>query len=136
MNNLSNVYRFKIIATVLFWCIPLLVFPEKLSAFGFPKHETYLFVRLLGWAYLALCVGYFDGLRASMKGIKLMGPIYVGLVSNGGACLILLYYAICGAWEGWEIALQVIGWGSIGATFLITLGLYVFGIRGASERTH
>lgn len=134
MNNLSRVYFFKIFATIIFWCIPLLFFPKEwLQSFGFPKQETYMFVRMLGWAYLALCVGYFNGLLASLKGIKLKGPIYVGLVSNGGACLYLSYYAVLGTWNNWGSAIQFIGWSSIIATFLITLGLFVFGMLGTDE---
>lgn len=134
MNHLSKVYVFKILATIVFWCIPLLFFPkELLQSFGFPNQETYMFVRMLGWAYLALCVGYFNGLLASLKGIKLMGPIYVGLVSNSGACLYLLYFALVGTWDNWGSGIQFIGWSSFVATFFITLGLYVFGIRGSSE---
>ena len=133
MNKLSRVYIFKISATVLFWCVPLLLFPkELLIAAGFPGQETYMFVRMLGWAYLSLCVGYFIGLRAALKGELLMGPIYVGICSNGGACLFLLYYSFTGAWAGWGAWVQFIGYSSIVATFLITLGLYLFGIRAAS----
>ena len=134
MSHLSKVYVFKIGATVLFWCLPLLLFPrELLSAVGFPEQESYMFVRMLGWAYLALCVGYYVGLQASLRGERLMGPIYVGLCSNGGACLILLYYGLSGAWSGWGGWVQFIGWSSIPATFFITLGLYWYGLRPAKS---
>lgn len=134
MKNLSRVYLFKIAATLLVWCVPLLLFPgELLSMVGFPEQETYMFVRMLGWAYLALCVGYFVGLQAALKGEVLMGPLYVGLVSNGGACVYLLYYGMTGTWDNWGICVQTIAWSSVSATFLITLGLYVFGIRAVVE---
>ena len=89
-----------------------------------------MFVRLLGWAYLALCVGYYFGLRASLSGARLMGPIWVGLVSNGGACLYLLYFGLNGSWSQWGGSIQFIAWGSVFATALITFGLFVFGIKG------
>ena len=135
MNSLSKVFVFKIGATVLFWCIPLILFPAALlEAAGFPAHPTYMFVRMLGWAYLALCVGYGFGLAAALKGKRLMGPIWVGIVSNGGACLYLLYYGLTGTWASWGALLQVLAWGSALATALITLGLYRFGVRGDEPR--
>ncbi len=91
MNNLSNVFIFKIAATVIFWCIPLIMLPaELLAALGLPDQPSYLFVRLLGWAYLALCVGYAFGLSMSLQGQRALGPIWVGMVSNGGACAYLM----------------------------------------------
>lgn len=131
MNHLSKVLIFKIAGTVLLWCTPLLLFPASvLNTLGFPEQENYMFVRLLGWAYLALCVGYFQALKASLKGFRLMGPIWVGLVSNGGACLYLLFYGLSGTWDDWGGGIQFIAWGSIIATALITAGLYVFGVKG------
>ena len=85
---------------------------------------------MLGWAYLALCVGYGFGLRAALAGQRLMGPIWTGIVSNGGACVYLLYYGIRGAWTGWGFLVQFVAWGSTVATAFITLGLIVYGIRG------
>ena len=131
MSNLSKVLIFKILGTISLWCVPLLLFPSTLlEHIGFPRQESYMFVRMLGWAYLALCVGYYFALRASLNGRRLMGPIYVGLVSNGGACLYLLYYGVMGTWSTWGGALQFIAWGSVLATALITLGLYLFGVKG------
>ncbi len=93
-----------------------------------------MFVRLLGWAYLALCVGYWFGLKESLRGRRASGPIWVGIVSNGGAFLYLLYYGALGTWASWGIALQVIGWGSVLATLLITIGLVIFGVRGKGRQ--
>ena len=42
---------------------------------GFPAQPTEMFVRMLGWAYLALCVGYAFGLRASLRGERAAEPI-------------------------------------------------------------
>ena len=131
MNHLAKVFVFKIAATILVWCVPLLFFPASLlEAAGFPAQPTYMFVRMLGWAYLALCVGYTFGLAAALKGGRLMGPIWVGIVSNGGACLYLLFYGLTGTWSTWGWMIQVVAWGSILATAVITLGLYRFGVRG------
>ena len=131
MNHLSRVFIIKIAATIFVWCIPLILMPAAwFEALGFPRHETYMFVRLLGWAYLALCVGYWFGLKESLQGRRAMGPIWVGIVSNGGAFLYLLYYGVLGVWTSWGIALQVVGWASVLATLLITIGLVIFGVRG------
>ena len=89
-----------------------------------------MFVRMLGWAYLALCVGYAFGLQASLKGGILPGPVWAGIVSNGGACLYLLYYGVTGTWSEWGITIQTIAWGSVIATAVITAGLVAFGALG------
>lgn len=131
MNMLSRVFIFKIVATILFWCVPLILIPASwLEALGFPRQESYMFVRMLGWAYLALCVGYWFGLQAALQARRAMGPIWVGIVSNGGACLYLLYYGVAGTWATWGMPVQIIGWGSVIATAVITAGLLLFGIRG------
>ena len=132
MNNLSKVLIFKIVGTLLLWSIPLLLMPASmLESLGFPPQESYMFVRMLGWAYLGLCVGYYFALRASLRGKRLMGPIWVGIVSNGGASLYLLYYGLMGTWSDWGTAIQFIAWGSAAATALITAGLILFGVRGS-----
>jgi hypothetical protein len=131
MSNLSKVLIFKIAGTVFLWCIPLLLFPAfVLEAVGFPQQESYMFVRMLGWAYLALCVGYYFALQASLAGKRLMEPIWVGIVSNGGACAYLLYYGVIGTWSDWGGLVQFIAWGSVVATALITLGLLIYGVKG------
>ena len=109
----------------------MLLFPASLlESVGFPTQESYMFVRMLGWAYLALCVGYYFSLKASLVGKRLMGPIWVGVVSNGGACIYLLYYGLTGTWSEWGFYIQFIAWGSTLATALITLGLFIFGVLG------
>lgn len=131
MNNLSKVFVFKISATVLFWSVPLILFPHTLlEAAGFPSQASYMFVRMLGWAYLALCVGYGFGLKAALDGRRAAGPIWVGIVSNGGACIYLATYGFSGAWAGWGGMVQFVAWSSMVATATITVGLYVFGVRG------
>ena len=131
MSHLSLVLIIKIVGTVFTWCIPLILMPATwLEAAGFPPQDSYMFVRMLGWAYLALCVGYYFALQASLAGKRLMGPIWVGIVSNGGGCLYLLFYGLAGTWLEWGGWIQFIAWGSVLATALITLGLFVFGVRG------
>jgi hypothetical protein len=132
VNGLSKVFIFKITATVIFWCVPLIFLPaELLATLGFPEQPSYMFVRMLGWAYLALCVGYAFGLSASLQGQRALGPIWVGIVSNGGACAYLIYYGLSGEWAQWGGFVQFVLWSSIAATAAITTGLYLFGVRGS-----
>ena len=131
MSNLTKVFIFKISATIIFWCAPLILLPaDTLVEAGLPRQESWMFLRMLGWAYLALCVGYYFGLEASLQGKKLMGPIWVGIVSNGGASAYLFYYGLSGAWSNWSAFIQFVGWASALATALITAGLFIFGVRG------
>lgn len=131
MSNLTKVFIFKITATVFFWCLPLILLPgDILVAAGLPEQESWMFPRMLGWAYLALCVGYCFGLQASLQGKRLMGPIWVGIVSNGGASAYLFYYGLSGEWSSWSTLIQLVGWSSAVATALITAGLFIFGVRG------
>lgn len=131
VNALAWVLTLKIAATVLVWCLPLLCFPGLwLEALGLPTQPHTMFLRMLGWAYLALCVGYGFALQAALRGQRLLGPIWVGIVSNGGACLYLLYFGLAGAFAPWPPALQIVAWGSAVATALITLGLWRYGVRG------
>lgn len=133
LHALVNVLRFKIAATVLVWCVPCLTFPASaIEALGFPPQDHLMFVRMLGWAYLALCVGYGFALQEARQGRRLIGAIWVGVVSNGGACGYLLYYGLSGLWNGWGPVAQIILGGSAVATGLITLGLVRFGLRTAS----
>ncbi len=131
MNSLAKVLIFKISATVLCWSLPLIFFPAwLLEEIGFPRQETYMFVRMLGWAYLALCVGYGFALRSALEGKRAVGQIWVGIVSNGGAFAFLAYHGAIGTWSSWGLYVQLIAWASVAVTFLITIGLFVFGIRG------
>lgn len=129
MSNLAKVYIFKIAATLLVWCIPLIFFSEQLlQSAGLPPQPNIFFLRLLGWAYLSLCVGYTFGLVEDLYGGYAPAPLWVGIVSNGGACVILLYFACRGDWDQWGLLLKTIGYGSVAATALITVGLFWFGV--------
>jgi hypothetical protein len=134
MNTLAKLFTVKIAATMLFWCVPLILLPSSvIEAAGFPKQDTYMFVRMLGWAYLALCVGYGFGLKSALQGKRSLGPIWVGIVSNGGACAYLCYYGLVGTWSSWGGFVQFVAWTSVAATLLITIGLFAFGVMGRGE---
>ena len=127
----------KITITVLFWCIPLLFLPTSwLTAGGVPESLDRDMGRLLGCAYLALCVGYGHAWVAAGRGERLMAPLWAGLVSNGGAFLLLINQGISGHWQGWGLAAQTILWGSVAGTAIITLGLWQLALRPSIGGSH
>lgn len=130
MSGLSRILALKIALTVAVWCIPLLFFPAALlQSLGFPVPEPQIFLRLLGMAYVALVVGYCFGLKACSQGDYPAGVVWVGIVSNGGACLLLAVAAMLGVWTAWGTIAQAIMWGSLFGTGAITAGLVWFGPR-------
>jgi hypothetical protein len=128
MSGLTRILAIKITLTVIVWCIPLLLFPTRLLlSLGFPVPEPQIFLRLLGMAYTALVVGYGFGLRASSRGSYPAGVVWVGIVSNGGACLLLAVGAMLGVWDSWGVVARAIMWSSLLGTGAIAVGLVVFG---------
>ncbi len=124
MPLLRRVLQFKIVVTVIAWAMPFLFLPKDLFVhfIGFSPEPLFL-VRLLGWSYLALVVGYTYGLKQANEGVAPWGVIYMGLVSNGGAALIV----------GWQILFDeaahltgiptILLSASFAALLAITLGL-------------
>ncbi len=134
MKSLSVVLIFKIVFTVVLWCLPLLFFPESLLIkLGLPEPSSMLFLRLLGMAYVALVVGYCFGLRKTLKGERPTDVVWVGIVSNGGACLLLLSYGLLGAWQTWGFPATILMWVSGVITGAITLGLLITGVLPAKR---
>ena len=129
MRGLDLVLQAKIALTVLAWCIPLLLFPAGLLEWlGFVVPEPRVFLRLLGMAYAALVLGYMLGLQQLRAGVFPAQAVRVGVLSNGGACALLVLYAVRGAWSDLGAFAQVFMWGSLLGTGAITLGLVVFGL--------
>lgn len=138
MNTLSKILIAKLAATLSLWCIPLLLFPPRwLSLLGLPQQESYLFVRLLGMAYLAFCIGYGFALKDTLRGRMPLGTVWSSVVSNGGACALLLYYGIAGAWSAWGAPMQGVMWFSVLATAALAAALLRAGVSGtAAARPH
>jgi hypothetical protein len=129
-NILAAVFVIKILFTLVIWCIPLLFFPGKLLAsIGIPEPINIVFLRLLGMAYAALMLGYVFGLIATMRGDYPIEAIWVGIVSNGGAFLLLLIYGFSQTWRSWGFFAQAVMWISIPVTGGITFGLVFAGLR-------
>jgi hypothetical protein len=128
MQPLSLILIVKIVVTLFAWCIPLLLLPcSALAAIGFDVPQPAVFLRLLGMSYAALAVAYWFGLRAQWRGTYPAGTVWVGIVSNGGALLLLVLAAVQDVWTSWGILARGFMWGSLLATGLITLGLVVYG---------
>lgn len=129
MNALAQVLAVKIALTLSAWCVPLLLFPKPLLLWlGFPVPEPALFLRLLGMAYVALIVAYGFGLQAARRGEYPAGVVWVGVVSNGGACLLLGYFAWLDAWSDWGGFAQLVMWTSLLGTGAIAAALVKFGL--------
>ena len=134
MSNLSVILIVKIAITAILWGGPLLLLPSSLlSRIGFPLPEPQLFLRLLGVAYWALLAGYVFGLRVSLQGGYPAEAIWVGIISNGGAFILLTAGAIRGIWSSWGVLAQVVMWGSVLGTGFVTTGLIWFGPLGMHE---
>jgi hypothetical protein len=127
MNPLKIILTIKIIFTAVFWSLPLLFFPKHAARLlRIPVPQPILFAHLLGAAFLALLAGYIMGLLDLDRGKDVSNTVWVGIVSNGLAFLILLIFA--GQWSKWDTRAAVYMWGSTAMTLLITLGLIVFGV--------
>ena len=127
--RLHAVLAVKLAVTVALWAGPLLVAPVSLLvALGFPEPRPVLFLRLLGAAYAALSVGYALGLRAARRGVYPETVVWMGVVSNGGAAVLLGLAAASGAWSDWGPLAQAYLWGSLAATALVAAGLGAFGV--------
>jgi hypothetical protein len=130
MTAITRILAFKIALTVCVWCVPLLLFPSGwLRALGFPTPEPLIFLRLLGMAYTALVVGYAFGFRSARRGVYPAAAVWVGIISNGGAFLLLLLAALNRTWGQWGVPAQGVMWGSVLGTGAIAAALAWFGPR-------
>ena len=112
---------------MLAWALPLLLPRDLLASLGFPVPEPILFLRFLEMAYTALVVGYVLGYLKARIGEYPAQAVWVGIVSNGGAAVILALGAVRGAWSQWGALARISMWFSLFAVTLITLGLLAWG---------
>lgn len=139
MNPLEIVLIIKIVFTAFCWALPLLFFPgyaaDRLGIqLSQPVSQPILFLRLLGAAFLALLSGYILGLCDLHYGKNALNTIWVGIISNGVAFIVLLVFKA--EWIGWGTRARFYMYGSSIMTLLITLGLIVFGVMriGSAQR--
>jgi len=127
MNPLKIILTIKVFFTAIFWALPLLFFPKHAATLlGIPVPQPILFAHLLGAAFLALLAAYILGLLELKHGKDVSHTVWVGIISNGLAFLILLIFA--GQWKRWGTRAEIYMWSSTTMTLLITLGLIVFGV--------
>ncbi len=125
MKGLKGLFFRKIAITAIFLCVPLLFFPPSLfELFGIPAPQPLMFTRLLGVAYLALIVGYYGGIKALDNNQNPIFTIDMGIVSNGVAGLVFLYFGFTGGWTNWSIGAQIYMWLLSFGALLITLNLF------------
>lgn len=131
MSTLAKVLFAKIAVTILLWAGPLLFLPLSFleRRCRVPDLRPVAnFIRLLGMAYVALLVGYAFGYVAERQGHYPDGVVWAGIVSNGGAFLVLLLNRR--HWMAWDPWGRILMWASVVATSTITVGLIVFGPLG------
>ena len=128
MKLLINILILKIVATVGTWSLPLILMPAAaLNFIGLTPPDNTLFLRLLGWAYVALCTGYYAGLVQARRGLIDRGVMTMAVVSNGGACLMMLAYALFGDLSALTPAGLFIGASSMLMAGFFAVSLYVLG---------
>ena len=127
MKGLVVTYVLKIVITLVFWCLPLLFFGEAIRGEMDIQQPVvdYLFM-LLGWAYVALCVGYGVGLFQLLKYKQVnQAPIFAGIASNGGAALLLTLFLLNSQNQLNECLLYFLLISALGAA-LVTLSLVYY----------
>lgn len=129
MTPLARVFTVKIFVTAVFWAGPLIFAPAGLLEAARLPPEAFPLARLLGWAYVSLCVGYGFGLREVRAGRRASSAVVVGIVSNGGASAYLTYFGVTGALAGLHPWVRVMAWASATVALGIALGLYWYGLR-------
>jgi hypothetical protein len=110
----------KIFLTICWSAALLFLSGTQFEYLGMPQPAPILFTRLLGAAFLALLVGYALGLRDLQRGKMPINTMLVGIVSNGLACVLLVYFGLKGTWSEWGALAQYSMWGSAIFTGTIT----------------
>lgn len=82
----------KIVGTLLLVVVPFLLLPkQQLEKLTNSQHDNVLLFRLYGLAIAALLVGYASAIPLAQSGIFSWGIAIMGLVSNTGASVLLLF---------------------------------------------
>lgn len=101
MSLLEATLIIKILLTILWSASLLILSGTQFEKLGMPEPKPMLFPRLLGAAFLALLVGYLLGLRDLHLGKIPWNTMLVGIISNGLACMLLIYFGLKGTWTEW-----------------------------------
>ena len=126
-NALRRTLAAKTLLTLALWAGPALFLPASWFPFvGIPEPPLaqLVFVRLLGAAYFALCVGYAIAWRTPARH---PGAVLVGVVSNGLAALAILSVGSAGGFDSWSPLGAAYIWGSCLAAAGIATALVITG---------
>jgi hypothetical protein len=123
MPMLRKVLGFKIVVSLLLWVLPLLFLPEGLfPELGIPTWTpaATIFVRLLGAAYLAILT---IEVWSFMAPHERPAGIVTGIISSGGASMILWHYVFYGELYNWEVLgkLVITSWLVLQVVFAVVL---------------
>ena len=129
MNLLKATLILKIVLTIGWSASLLFLNKTYFEKLGVPEPKPVLFTRLLGAAFLALLLGYALGLRDLHRGEIPVNTMLVGILSNGLACVILVYFGFQGTWSTWSSVGRYCMWGSAIFTGLITVLLVISILR-------
>jgi hypothetical protein len=123
MSWLRKILAWKIVLSILFWILPLLLLPAGLfPELGIPTWTpaAKVFLRLLGTAYLAIALvetwGFFDAARRP-------GAVLAGFASSLGATIVLWHDVFYGELWNWAVIGKVLVsiWLLLHGTFTIAL---------------
>jgi len=138
--GLRRTLAVKTLLTLVLWAGPALFLPAPwfpLLGIPQPPLAQLVFVRLLGAAYVALCVGYAMAWRAPSRHPAV---VLVGIVSNALAALAILSVGSAGGFDGWSPLGAAYIWGSCLAAAAIAIALSITGRpllrKIAAERPH
>lgn len=91
MTWLALLLLFKIGFTAIFAALPMLLLPaSRIEARLAVDVSAVPYIRLYGWALVALLVGYGGAIPVAEAGHMPWGVIVMGVVSNVGATLLML----------------------------------------------
>ena len=84
----------KMILTVFLWIVPLLFFRISFleAQFHVSLQSIAVLIKVLGAGYVALFVNHGFGYAAKRNNAYPRGVVWTGIVSNGGAFLLLYAY--------------------------------------------
>ena len=139
-NALRRTLAAKTLLTLALWAVPALFLPAAwfpLLGIPEPPLAQLVFVRLLGAAYVGLCVGYAIAWRSPARH---PGAVLVGVVSNGLSALAILSVGSAGGFDSWSPLGAAYIWGSCLVAAGIAIALVVTGRpllrKIAAERPH
>ena len=118
MTRLTLILIIKIVFTIVTVAAPfLLLSPERIAEMLGATAPSPAQYRLYGVAMIALLAGYAFAIPMAQRGERPMGPLVMGVISNGGAAITLLTFGV----EGTSLILAYIF-----AVFAFLLGTAIF----------